>query len=351
MTTRKQKEPKQEEESGSGTAMTPSGYNAVYTRLFNGADFNRLTANERLTFLVMRLGPPCTMPCILFREPETIARMAGLRVAEVNKALKTLERDQWIAQDERLIWIIRGFEFQPYLAKKGAENPYHLAGLKKALLAFPRSKLVATFIAYYDLPISYPEPPDHQLLNSIRNGRRDSLTHSLCHSPTQGLSHRPPDSPTQGPLDGPTHSPRTAPPPMNNEERIMNKEESSKEVFPDKADPPENSAASGASFKLPTNDEIENCPTDLICDWCRAIAGELKPIWPKSFSFFSKHVREGRNKRAILLALKQIHQNRPTGDLWGYATQILNIEEGNFNERENHRNKEAHHHDPTKGGD
>lgn len=90
--------------------------------------------------------------------------------------------------------------------------------------------------------------------------------------------------------------------------------------------------------ELPDSDTIDNAAPQkidsLLTETCESIYKSGK--WDKVHAFKNKAVKNKKNKRALLYALIQI-AIRPIDEPWAYATEILERENGNFNEREHQK--------------
>lgn len=145
-----------------------------------------------------------------------------------------------------------------------------------------------------------------------------------------------------------------------------------KRVHTEEAAPPEPSAASGApswmpgdlrkkkrqdaepsmvTFSVPTQEEIEHAALPRIEELTRGMCKLLKDSkkFPRAFAFVAKQMLDGSDPRAVLYTMVRLHQQQIEGNPWAYATSILQVEEGNFREREHARQK-GFSHEPADEG-
>lgn len=123
-------------------------YRGVYGALVDDPDFQRLTPNARLVFLVARLCQQAGPAAIFRYYPEILAKQSGLGVRAVTLALAELETDKWIYHDETVLWIKNGLRHDPMM-RLGDRR--HRVTVERWLEGLPNVDIVAKFRVYYDL--------------------------------------------------------------------------------------------------------------------------------------------------------------------------------------------------------
>jgi len=107
---------------------------------------------------------------------------------------------------------------------------------------------------------------------------------------------------------------------------------------------PSASAIQSKSNDLPSLENIENASLPKVREYLDKICDELyeREIFPKAHAWKNKMIKEKRNHRAVLHILMKclIKRNFEGGDPWGWCTKIIQIEDGNFSEREYRKSKE-----------
>jgi len=93
--------------------------------------------------------------------------------------------------------------------------------------------------------------------------------------------------------------------------------------------------AANESYALPLKDTIENSAKPKLLKDIEELCEELynRDIFPTVFSFKNKMLKIKKNPRALLHCLSRCFIEKPI-EPWAYCTQIMKIENGNFNERE-----------------
>lgn len=125
------------------------------------------------------------------------------------------------------------------------------------------------------------------------------------------------DPPTEAPTEEPTATPTAI---EGEVEEEVNKEERPKE----EQTPPSKEEINESSIPKIESD------LDRICQ-------ELydKKIFPKAHAFRNTKAKAGKNKRAMLHALcRALLKKTFTGNPWEYCERIMQVEHGNFNERD-----------------
>ena len=96
--------------------------------------------------------------------------------------------------------------------------------------------------------------------------------------------------------------------------------------------------AEASPFQFPTDEDINECAIPKIKKYINGLADLLyqEKIFPTAPTFKNTMFKEEKNPRTILHTLircylkKQFNKEGP----WAYCERIMQIEEGNFNERE-----------------
>jgi hypothetical protein len=126
-------------------------YRGVYSSLPDEPDFQRLSPNARLTFLIARVCAQAGPAAIFRYYPELLMAQTGLRYQAVETSLQELERENWIYREGVVLWIRNGLRHDPSMR---LSNPKHLKSVVRALEALPRLPIVLRFCDYYE--IAYP---------------------------------------------------------------------------------------------------------------------------------------------------------------------------------------------------
>jgi uncharacterized protein YdaU (DUF1376 family) len=96
-----------------------------------------------------------------------------------------------------------------------------------------------------------------------------------------------------------------------------------------------------APFELPTKEEItEASPIKTISDMdnvCTQLYEEN--VFPDVHAFKNKMLKAGKNEKAILHALCRCYLSKPE-EPWGFCKTILDVEDGNYNERDHAKTSE-----------
>jgi len=93
------------------------------------------------------------------------------------------------------------------------------------------------------------------------------------------------------------------------------------------------------TYVPPTKDEIENESAVKLKKDLQAASKEIydKNIFPKVNAWVNTMRKSGKNDRAILHTLLRCIMKPPKESCWAYCTKIINIEDGNFNERDHQK--------------
>lgn len=139
----------------------------------------------------------------------------------------------------------------------------------------------------------------------------------------------------------PTEAPTEAPPFCRNTEEEVEEEveEDLKKELGDEDLP----------FEIPENQTqafskefISNASTLKLKDEIKDMAFEAKKIFPNVYKWIQKYKNKNVNQRSIVLALMRLNLKSQGGTIdnpWSYCTQIVEIENGNFNEADHEANR------------
>jgi hypothetical protein len=129
-------------------------YRGVYSSLPDDPDFQRLTPQARLTFLVARV---CSQvgPAAIFRYyPELLMAQTGLTARALEGALGDLEREGWIFREGPVLWIRNGLRHDPTMRLSDRK---HRVAVERSIAALPRLKIVLKFCDYYQITRPFDE--------------------------------------------------------------------------------------------------------------------------------------------------------------------------------------------------
>ncbi len=95
------------------------------------------------------------------------------------------------------------------------------------------------------------------------------------------------------------------------------------------------------NFVLPPKEDIDESSLPKIKQDIENVTQHLYDlkIFPKVHAFKNKYLKD-KNARTVLLALSRCFLKKPEGP-WAYCMQILKVEDGNFNEREQVKKSDA----------
>jgi hypothetical protein len=136
-------------------------YRGTYSALIDDPDYQRLSARARLALLTMRLSREAGVACIFRLYVAVLAEQTGLRIDEVEAALKELASSPnaarpWIYREGSIVWIRNGLRYDPNV-RLGDER--HRKGVERAVEALPRLEIVAKFCDYYEIAKPFDESP------------------------------------------------------------------------------------------------------------------------------------------------------------------------------------------------
>lgn len=161
-------------------------HRGVYSSLVDSPEFQSLTPHARLVFLTARVckqtGPAAIFVC--YRE--VLARQTGLKVRQVEEALRELEDTGWIRCEGLVVWLVNGLRYDPTMR---LANPKHRKAVLRALEELPRTGIVVSFCEYYrlewlpdSLSDTYPKlaPPNTEEDRGVPRGTsRDPILTTL----------------------------------------------------------------------------------------------------------------------------------------------------------------------------
>ena len=92
-------------------------------------------------------------------------------------------------------------------------------------------------------------------------------------------------------------------------------------------------------FSPPSKHEIDNASSVKLIQDIEAISKELydKKIFLKVNAWINQMRKQHKNDRAIIHTLLRCLMKPPKNSAWAYCTKIIQVEDGNFNERDNSR--------------
>lgn len=119
-------------------------YRSIARVLIDGPDFQRLSPEAKLVFLVTKIAiGPSGIDVVPALVATTVER-SGLPVARVEEAIGELVASQWLAIEGNVVWVVGGLRYEPGLT---ATNQKHRTGLSRHVAGLPRIALVARFVA------------------------------------------------------------------------------------------------------------------------------------------------------------------------------------------------------------
>lgn len=96
-------------------------------------------------------------------------------------------------------------------------------------------------------------------------------------------------------------------------------------------------------FALPSKEQINEAAKPKIKQDIKLVCDELyyKKIFPKAHAFANTMFKKQQNARAILHTLRRCYLKRSfnSDSAWAYCTEIIKVENGNFNEQDYIKNK------------
>src|SRR5262249_25617382 len=136
---------------GLESAMSSGPWSAIYCKLFDDVDFQRLSPHARLLLLTLRLCPQARPAAIFRYYREVLASQSGLSQAELDAAFRELEKpsndhEPWIYRDELVVWVRNGLRNDPSIVMA---RDTHRRGVERAVDALPRTSLIAAKFRHY----------------------------------------------------------------------------------------------------------------------------------------------------------------------------------------------------------
>jgi hypothetical protein len=136
-------------------------YRGIFSSLLDDAkQYQGLSVEARLTLLTLRLCRDAGPACIFRYYPDVLQAQTGLSARRLTAAMAELGRTPstrrpWIVVDSaaHVVWIRNGLRFDPS-SPRGSES--HLKGVRRALLALPRTALLARFCEHYGISMASP---------------------------------------------------------------------------------------------------------------------------------------------------------------------------------------------------
>ncbi len=172
-------------------------YRGIARVLIDGPDFQRLSAEARLVFLVTKIGLGPSGIDVIPAPLDATSERSGLPLARVERAVAELVASQWLAIEGNVVWIVKGLRHEPSVSP---DNKNHVRGIRAHIAGLPRTPLVAAFIA------AYPEwmgPPEEALAGYPEPMRMASDSHSIAIRITDTETDTETDTDTETILSGP----------------------------------------------------------------------------------------------------------------------------------------------------
>src|SRR5262245_38962307 len=121
-------------------------YRPIYKALWDGASFQVLAPNSRLTLLALKgVLPGCGLGVITAHR-DSLAAWTGLSGVQVTWSLKQLIEHEWIQIEAPLIWVVRGFEFEPSWDHTNINQRKHI---QHYIGTLPRRPIVDRWCVHY----------------------------------------------------------------------------------------------------------------------------------------------------------------------------------------------------------
>lgn len=134
-------------------------YRAIRVGLINGPDYQRLTANQRLVLLTLKIT--FNSAGIEVHYPEALAHQlaaqTGLTVDQVRLSVERLEHDGLLACEGNVVWIPDQLE----AGNLSRNNPKHRAAVRNMVAGLPRLSIVGNFIRQSDSWFKEQEKPSN----------------------------------------------------------------------------------------------------------------------------------------------------------------------------------------------
>ena len=121
-------------------------YRAIYTVIVDGPDFQAFAPEAKLVFYTLKLSLGATGIDVIRALVPTLVEQTGYDDDTVEQALCQLEDADWIRREHNVVWIVRGFEFEPSLTH---ENINHRKSVQRHIDGLPNVGLVDLFRSRY----------------------------------------------------------------------------------------------------------------------------------------------------------------------------------------------------------
>lgn len=125
---------------------TRGEWRPVFQALWNGANFQELAPGSRLVLLAIKGNLHATGIACLPGLVDSCAAWTGLSARQVTKALQELQKSDWIRRERSVVWVVRGFEFEPTWDAANSNQAKHVRSWIDGL---PRLPIVDQWRARY----------------------------------------------------------------------------------------------------------------------------------------------------------------------------------------------------------
>jgi hypothetical protein len=142
-----------------GVPLTRGRYRSIAVALVEGPDFQRLSPEARLVFLVLKitLGPTGIETSYSDAQQVELKHRTGLTGAKVDGALKELASGNWIRREANVLWVIRQLEFEPNYT---VSNAKHRVAVQSHVNGLPHLPIVDDYRALYRRWFDTPVPTE-----------------------------------------------------------------------------------------------------------------------------------------------------------------------------------------------
>lgn len=201
-------------------------YRSIHSVLVDGPDFQSLTANARLTYLVTRLTTGPTGLALIPAYVACTAERTGLSMATVEAAVAELVEHGWVEVERNVVWCVRGLEFEP---TRRPDNANHRLSVVRHVEGLPRLEVVRAFQRRYsnwfDNPIPMPSPMPLGMPSPMPSKELDDGGPESPAGPTNDTEATPPQQVgSHGGMPSPMPSPMPCPSTEDGERRTENGE-------------------------------------------------------------------------------------------------------------------------------
>ncbi|HET7552168.1 MAG TPA: hypothetical protein VFK04_12830 [Gemmatimonadaceae bacterium] len=132
-------------------------YRAIYTVIVDGPDFQAFSPEAKLLFYTLKLSLGATGIGVIRAMVPTLSEQTGHDEPTVERALCELEDNDWIRREHNVVWIVRGFEFEPGL---GVDNANHRKSVQRHIASLPNVGIIALFKRRYRAWFPDTDTPD-----------------------------------------------------------------------------------------------------------------------------------------------------------------------------------------------